>query len=480
MRVRAADVQRALLEIRDRLWNIIPSQSKAFPPIDRIKPAPLTVWARDGLYPTDLRPIETLLNSVREAIRALRPGTPASEQPDTLPANRARGGEQVPERPERWRRIQRLGAGGQGEVYLVVDEDKAGVSSEAFIRALRQLTAPVAQADQGADFQHIRDSIVRMSLSTDPACQGALKILRQSQDARDPENAKERLHREIQAMRSTTHANLLRILDADPQSEWYVSEYHPRGTLSVNAGRFRADARAALNALRPLVEGVAELHRVPVVHRDIKPDNIFIARDGRLILGDFGLVYFGDKAHTRLSRTLENVGTWDWMPAWAQGMRIEDIRPTFDVFSLGKTLWYMVSGLPRLPLWYYRRPENDLELLFPGNPDMGHLNELLSRCVVEEEKNCLPDADALLRTVDSASAAMTAGAESRDGIGATCRVCGRGKYQEEVKRNQSTVNYGLEPRGSRHYRVLLCPHCGNVQLFLSGGGFTPEIYKQAE
>ena len=83
LRVRADVVQKTLLDVRDHLWEVIPRQSKAFPPIDRIKAAPLTVWAEYGNpYPTDLKPIETLLNSVKEAFMAV--------QPDLLPAETLR------------------------------------------------------------------------------------------------------------------------------------------------------------------------------------------------------------------------------------------------------------------------------------------------------------------------------------------------------------------------------------------------------
>ena len=69
----------------------------------------------------------------------------------------------------------------------------------------------------------------------------------------------------------------------------------------------------ALEALRSLVRGVELLHSKAAVHRDIKPENIFVS-DARLVLGDFGIVYFEDEARARLSDSYENVGSHDWMP----------------------------------------------------------------------------------------------------------------------------------------------------------------------
>src|SRR3972149_4165240 len=152
-----------------------------------------------------------------------------------------------------------------------------------------------------------------------PNNQGALKILHQPKDARDFERAKERIEREIEAMTNLSHPNLLKILDADDDSKWFVSQYHFRGTLANNLNLFQGNISSALKAFRPLVEGVSLIHEKGYIHRDIKPQNIFLVSSDNLILGDFGIVFFQDPQHTRISDTYENVGSRDWMPGWATG-----------------------------------------------------------------------------------------------------------------------------------------------------------------
>jgi|SRR5882672_1059266 len=378
----------------------------------------------------------------------------------------------------RWRRVEKLGSGGQGTVYRVVDEAKVGVDSAQLNKALRSLAAAIP-VDQGQSLDFLRDAIFRFASSVDPANQGAQKVLRKSDDARDVERAEKRLRREISAMKEVEHPSLLRIIDANLDEKWYVSEYHERGTLTKHAAHFVGKPRDAILALRSVVEGVAVLHEQKLVHRDIKPDNIFIARDGRLVLGDFGLVASSDDAHTRLSGTFENVGSRDWQPGWTLG-EIEEVEPNFDVFTLGKTLWSMVSGKKKLRLWYFREAHSDLEQQFPGTSDMPLLNTLLSKCVVEKPEACLKSARDLLEEMDTTIARMTAGAVD-DAEGSVCRICARGTYQLLHDENRGNPhNFALAAGGSGQYKLMACTNCGHALLFFRGHGFMPNAWKRDE
>jgi hypothetical protein len=174
-----------------------------------------------------------------------------------------------------------------------------------------------------------------------------------------------------------------------------------------------------------------------------------------------------DDQKTRISRTLENVGSRDWMPAWAQSVRIEDIKPTFDVFSLGKLLWSLVSGQPKLLLWYFIKPQFNVETLFPNGKFIKLANPLFRKCIVEEESNCLPDASALLEEVDKTLLVIENNADRIElNIKRTCKACGVGKYELIVDEDTTaTHNFGITPVGGRKWKIFTCSNCGNVQLF---------------
>jgi len=248
---------------------------------------------------------------------------------------------------------------------------------------------------------------------------------------------------------------------------WYVSKFYPNGTLADKIDMFKGNLLEAIKAIRPLVEAVATLHKKGYVHRDIKPQNIFLNSNKDLILGDFGLVYFIDDEHTKISETYENVGSRDWMPPWAMGIRIEEVKPSFDVFSLGKVLWSMISGKRILQFWYFNKKQFNVEKMFPDSRAINFANKLFEKCIVEDEENCLPDAGALLEEIDKILSIIDLNADLIDlNTKRTCKVCGRGKYELIVNNNLTrTRNFGFNPTGSRRMKVFTCSYCGNVQLF---------------
>lgn len=323
--------------------------------------------------------------------------------------------------------------------------------------------------------------LVELIRMDDPANYSALKVLHQPKDARDSERAEVRIKNEIRAMQDISHPNLLEIIDSDTDGKWFVSKLHRKGTLIENKRLFTGNFAKSLRAFRPLVEGVSQLHQKGSVHRDIKPQNVFLDSDDNLVLGDFGLVFFTDDEHTRISGTWENVGSRDWMPGWALGMKIEDIRPTFDVFSLGKLLWAMVSDKQILRLWYHDKPEFDIRQSFPDDPHTDFSSQLFRECIVENEDDCLPDATVLLERVDQLLSLVDRNADLiGEDIKRPCKVCGIGDYRPIVDRNVAdTHDFGLRPYPQRSFKIFVCSHCGNVQLFAFDGEIPPAWSKSA-
>lgn len=367
----------------------------------------------------------------------------------------------------RWETRSEKGRGGQGVTYLAEDSNLFFKILDSIARAVPAINGIGRTEDKHAWARTLADGMHKYISAIQNEGIVALKVLHD--DIRTDSKALARLKQEIEVLTKHSHENIVKIIDSNASEGWFATTFFPLGTLADNSKRFQSKSFAALQAFRPLVEAVATLHRVKIVHRDIKPANIFFS-EGGLVLGDFGLVFFADENKSRISDTYENVGSRDWMPAWAYGKRVEDIAPSFDVFSLGKVLWAMISGKTILPLWYHRKPEFDLSRQFSRDPHVHMINALLDGCIQENEENVgYPDAIELLKQIDSLLEIMYRDGELlRLGITRTCRVCGYGEYEliaDDTQTPTSSENAGFHLRGQLRLRIFCCRRCGNVQMF---------------
>jgi serine/threonine protein kinase len=265
-------------------------------------------------------------------------------------------------------------------------------------------------------------------------------------------------------------------LGSNLKERWIVTEYFPNGTVEDHLLDYKGSAATALKAFRSVVHTVSLLHNEHLVHRDIKPANIFIGKEHELLLGDFGLVYVPNRAPRRTRFQGETVGARDFIPpaTWrGLGERLENVKTNFDVYMLGKVLWCMVAGKPKLDREYWDEPDNDVTKLFPSDPHMYMINDILAQSVVEREQDCLDSADKLLDVVDDHLETIKQGGQLlREGIPRICHVCGVGRYSRQVLTpSVPSYNMRLWTSGTTHPESMLgvelweCGTCHHVQFF---------------
>jgi len=174
--------------------------------------------------------------------------------------------------------------------------------------------------------------------------QVAVKVLRG--DLPTDLQAVERFLREARASARLEHPRIVPIYDAGEENGTYyiVMQYVAGESLGGCLQRVhRLQVPEALRIFRAVAEGIAHAHANGIVHRDIKPDNILLGEDGSVKLVDFGLarVVEGD---TTLSHTGTVFGSPNFMsPEQALGRPVDQRT---DVYSLGATLYHMVTGSP--------------------------------------------------------------------------------------------------------------------------------------
>ena len=380
----------------------------------------------------------------------------------------------------KWEVVKRISRGGQGQVYLVRDLS-AVADSEQVSRNLHEAISTLNVAGEQWRYERAGRQLadqIREIMRGSHAPVGALKELLPFEDgaAEDEAAAVERMKRELSVLESQSHPSLVRVLDSNLDENWFVMEYLEHGNLSDRLQMYKGRVLDALRAFRSIVDAVSVLHGQKVVHRDIKPDNIFVARDGRLVLGDCGLA-FKVESEDRLTLTWENVGTREFQPPWSYGKRLGDVQPSYDVFSLAKVLWAMVSGFPKFPLWYFDNEDNDLRRMFPHQPGVHFVHEILKKSIAEAESDTrLADAGELLEELDTAILALSNGCQL-PGWNRTmrCRFCGIGIY-EKSKSHPITGN--LDTANERNH--FICNHCGHVQLFVwPRDGIPPAVWDES-
>jgi serine/threonine protein kinase len=154
-----------------------------------------------------------------------------------------------------------------------------------------------------------------------------------------------RFEQEFRAASRLDHPNIVRALDyGDTGSTPYlVMEFVEGESLGQKIERDGPLPESeAIRLIAQVAQGLHRAHKQGLIHRDVKPDNILVTPDGQAKLADLGLVKEVD-ADLNLTRTGRGLGTPHFMaPEQFRNAKNADVR--CDVYSLGATLYMMVSG----------------------------------------------------------------------------------------------------------------------------------------
>jgi hypothetical protein len=229
------------------------------------------------------------------------PPAEGAATPTPQPPPAPSGDTTSPEAVGRYRIVRRLGGGGMGDVYLAHDP-----------RLGREVAVKVPRF-------------------------GGLQ---------GPALVRERFLREARAAALVHHPNVCPVYDSgeDGGRPFVVMAYVEGGSLADRLrGRERwDDTRAAAELVRQAAAGVQALHDRGIVHRDLKPGNILLDRDGRPLVGDFGLARVADGEPLTAAGAI--LGTPRYMApeqAWAGAGAA---GPASDVYSLGVVLYRLLTG----------------------------------------------------------------------------------------------------------------------------------------
>jgi serine/threonine protein kinase len=284
-----------------------------------------------------------------------------------------------------------------------------------------------------------------------------------------------RFEREIEVGSRLRHPNVVRIEAEDIEREkpYVAMEFCEGGDLqSLHLSDLSLIDK--LHLFNGICHGVAHIHDAGVIHRDLKPGNIFLREDRRTpVVGDLGLCLIAEEDE-RLTETTEAIGPRLFMAPELEDGRYEDARPVADIYSLGKILYWLVSN-KRI---FSREKQNEARFdLRTGqnNSSMAFVYDMLNGMVVNNPNErryanateVISDMDEIIERVANGSHAIDSA------VPQSCSYCGKGTYQRVMWGNHQIQGWDQQ----RHYigidfmnvparwLVFACDSCGNLQFF---------------
>ncbi|MEM9532265.1 MAG: serine/threonine-protein kinase [Pseudomonadota bacterium] len=228
----------------------------------------------------------------------------------------------------------------------------------------------------------------------------AIKVL--SEQLANDESVVERFKREAKSMAALNDASIIQIyfIGEDNGQPYFAMEFVDGESLSERLKREgRLPISESLAILKQAAQGLALAHGRGVVHRDIKPGNLMLTKDGKVKIADFGIAMVQDLSK-RLTNTGEFVGTPGYLsPEVCVGQPVDQRS---DIFALGIVLYEMLTG--DIPFTESSPLGMMLEVVKAEIPDIRTINadvdertcQILRRMIAKDPNHRYPDCDELL------------------------------------------------------------------------------------
>lgn len=231
----------------------------------------------------------------------------------------------------------------------------------------------------------------------------AVKLLSQ----RAPAHLIDQLKNEIKVLEKCNHPNVIRIYDWFEDGEFvgYAMEYAPYGTLEDFIERNGiVSIHESLIVLKQLALGIHEIHSQGYIHRDLKPQNVFLTKEGTIKVGDLGIALH--QSHAAKISIDEITGTVDFLSPEYVSKGICDVRA--DIYAWGSIAYLFLTGM--LPFkeesiieTLLKKASTDPIYISSFREDIPHdVSRLIMRAIARDPETRFQSTFEVIRDIDEA------------------------------------------------------------------------------
>jgi len=247
----------------------------------------------------------------------------------------------------------------------------------------------------------------------------ALKMLRK--ELVDTPGMLARFRQEAKLARRVTHKNVARTFDiGEHEGEKFLTmEFVDGESLASRAARRgKLPVSEVAHIVTEICAGIAAAHAASVVHRDLKPDNVLMAKDGRVVVTDFGIAHAAAGA-TGVAKTMGGiVGT----PAYMAPEQVEggvDVDARADIYALGAMAYELLTGERAWPgdaafvvaAARLIHPPPDPRAVLPSLPSA--IADVVMRCMAKAREDRFASAEDVATAFAQAASASVGGAATQ-------------------------------------------------------------------
>jgi Serine/threonine protein kinase len=219
-------------------------------------------------------------------------------------------------------------------------------------------------------------------------------------DPLDKEKSVRRFQREVESTIQLSHPNIVSVLDVDETDEYHIlvtEVVHGPDLKEYILKNNPLEIDEVISIAMMTLRGIEHAHDRGIIHRDIKPQNILLDKDGRVKITDFGIAKA--LSETRMTETNQVIGSVQYIsPEQAKGQNTDERT---DIYSFGVMLFELLTG--RLPYEAETAVSVALKHISEPFPDISDyrdipvgLKNIIMKCTEKEPVNRYRHADDVL------------------------------------------------------------------------------------